>query len=601
MEIIAKSLLVLAKEWSSILGILGILLLGSGMIIPWAKVLFGDTLTLGDFISLGIGAGWLALFPAILLIIFFRFILGVQVNFIALCAGSLIVSGSISYWMRGWQGIRSVYWMPVLMLLAIFTLSILTRLAFISELIMPPYFDSALHYSIIQSLITNFKTSTFPNFGSFVGGYYHLGFHVLAAALSLSLGMEIKDIILILGQIILAIIPLPLFFIIKRETNLMAPALFATVLAGWGWSLPAHAINWGKYPALASILSFEMVICGIYLVAPTAKQWRWLMVCLVGLSALISTFIHTRSSILIGFAILSSLIAYAWSKSNHLVRLFSFALLAAALTILVFITRTKPALNMAFEPYKAGGLWVTLLTLSLLPFALKEFPRAAFTALFFLLCAWGSLFISVVPFLPVYDVQTLLDRPYVEMILFLPLAFLGGLGYAGMIETLHGFEFLKITRQKWTSAALALLLFGAIGANASRYNFLPSDCCNFFGQDDAAALDWMNKSLPPSANVLIAASQAAVFENTPSIQFAGSDSGIWVTPLIHRISTPFPYYTDFEQPETLDKLCKNGITYIYIGEKGAHFNQTQLDNHPDWYENLLQLSNVQVYKLAGCP
>jgi len=603
MDIILTGLQVFTKEWNGILAILGLLLLGSGIIIFWVRIVSGDDLTFGDFFAIGVGGGWITLFPIVFLAVLLRFVFGVKVNFIGLCMGILIISIVASYWIKRPQHIEAIASnsAPVLALFAVFILSILMRLAFISRLIMPPYFDSAIHYSIVKDLIANFENLSFPTYGSFVGGYYHLGFHTLVAALSLSLGMDGKDVILIFGQITLAIIPLPLFFIIRRETKLAIPALFATALAGWGWPFPAHAINWGKYPALTSILAFEIVICGFYLAAQAIKQRRWFTFCFVGMSIVLSTFIHTRSLILISFAILSGIIAQGWSRSNRVVRFISFFLLITVLAALVFIARTKPVLGMAFDPYQTGGLWATLLVLSLFPFALRRFPQAAFAALIFLFLVFGSLFISVVRFLPAYDVQTLLDRPYVEMLLFLPMAFLGGLGFAGMIETLHDINFLKDVRQKWLNGTLALLLFSAIGVNTSRYSFFPSDCCNFFSGEDAIAFDWMDKNIPSNANILIASTQAVVFENTPSAHYAGSDAGIWIMPLIHRHSTLLPYETDFNQQDIFDKLCKSGITHIYISEKGAHFNKAQLNSLPDRFENLLRLPGAQIYELVDCP
>jgi hypothetical protein len=603
MDIILTGLQVLIKEWNGVLGIFGVLLLGSAIAILWIRIIFGNGLSLGDFFALGIGGGWITLFPPILLTVLLRFVFGIQINLIALCIGILVISIFASYWIKRPQHTQAVdsNISSILALFTILILSILMRLAFISKLIMPPYFDSPMHYSIVKNLISDFENLTFPAFSTFVGGYYHLGFHVLVAALSLSLGMDVKEVILIFGQISLAIIPLPLFFIIRRETKLVVPALFATVLAGWGWPFPAHAINWGKYPALTSILAFEIVMCGIFLAVQATKQRRWFIVYLVCISILISTFVHTRSLILISFAILSGLLALVWFKSNLVARSISFFLLVATLSALMFVARTKPILSMAFDPYQTSGLWTTLLVASLFPFALRRFSRATFAAIIFLLLVFGSLFISVVQILPAYDAQTLLDRPYAEMVFFLPIAFLGGLGYAGMIETLHAIDFLKGARQKWLNGALVLLLFGAIGVNTSRYSFFPSDCCNFFNGDDAIALDWMDKNIPLNANILIASAQAVVFENTTSAQYAGSDSGIWITPLIHRSSTLLSYETDFNQQDTLDKLCKNGITHIYISEKGAHFNRAQLNSIPDRFENLLRLPGAQVYKLVDCP
>jgi hypothetical protein len=373
------------------------------------------------------------------------------------------------------------------------------------------------------------------------------------------------------------------------------------LLAGWGWSLPAHAINWGKYPALTSILAFEFVLCSTYLLLQSTKRRRWILICLFCLSVLMSTFIHTRSLILIIIALISSAFAMAWYKLPRFVRYAVFCLTIAPLIILMFIARSKPILNMAVDPYQSSGLWSTLLVLSLSPFALKEFPRAAFSSIISLLFLFSSLFVSVVRFLPAYDTQTLLDRPFVEMILFFPLAFLGGLGYAGMTRTLQKIDILKGARQKWIYGLLSLLLFGAVIINTTQYNFFPSNCCIFFGDDDAIALDWMDKNIPANANILVASSEAIVFENTSAVQYAGSDSGIWITPLIHRNSVLLSYQTDFSSQGTVNELCKNRITHIYLGEGGNSFNHATLKNLPGWYEILLRLPKVQVFKLVGCP
>jgi len=44
------------------------------------------------------------------------------------------------------------------------------------------------------------------------------------------------------------------------------------------------------------------------------------------------------------------------------------------------------------------------------------------------------MFISMAGFMPNYAAQALLDRALVQMVLFFPLAILGGLGLAGLIR-----------------------------------------------------------------------------------------------------------------------------------------------------------------------
>jgi hypothetical protein len=627
MDILVNSWLVLVKEWYGILGILCIFLLGGGIVFLWLKILFDDNLTFGEYFVLSMGGTLLPLFLGIFLSLLLDFLLGIKINFILCCLVIFIFCCFAVYRSRTRQyqtqssrffslipepyknsRYRQLFTafftlkpgvVPALLLILILLGSVYIRLAFISGLIAPLYFDSAMHYSIVRDLITNFETSTLPNYGSFVGGYYHLGFHVLIAAMSLALNLDAKNVILIFGQITLAILPLPMFFIVRHEMKMDAPAIFAVLLAGWGWSMPASALNWGKYPALTSILAFELVLCSLYLVMRSPKGSRWILTCILVLCVVVAAFIHTRSFILILIAIISSALTLVWRWLPRLARNLVFCLAVGGLLTLIFFVESKPVLSLAFAPYRAGGLWMILLVLLLYPFALKEFPERSFSVTLSLLFLLGSLFVSVTRFLPVYDAQTLLDRPLVEMFLFFPLAFLGGLGYAGLVRTLNSLKVFRDARKIWMNIFITLLFFGAVSINATQYNFLPSTCCLFFGEDDAVALDWMSRNIPLDANVLISSSESFVFE-TSSPTYTGSDGGVWITPLIRRNSVLLTNQTDFGAQRTLDNLCKDRITHIYIGGRDRSFDLTQLQDQPHWYEMLLLLPKAQVFKIVGC-
>ena len=486
-----------------------------------------------------------------------------------------------------------------LALILILVISIFLRLGFISKLVVPLYFDSATHYSIIQGLIADYQKSVLPTYAALMGGYYHLGFHVLAASLSQALGVDAIDNILILGQIILALIPLPLFFIIKQETKSDIAALFAVLLSGWGWYMPAHALNWGKYPALLSILTFELVLCSLYLVFRSPKRRRLILVGVLGLGILLSTFIHTRSFILIVIALLSVTIATGWYKLPRTLRYVLLFLVLAGLLALLVVVQTRSILSPSLDPYKGRSIWMTLLIIFPLPLALKEFPRATFSSLVSILFLLASLFISIPKFLPNYAAQPLLDRAFVEMVLFLPLTVLGGLGLAGLIKAVSKTDSLRGAHQKWAQWAILLLFFGAFFLNFTRYNFSPA-CCQLFGEADQAALSWMDRNIPSSASIVISVSEAPLFESSPSVWYAGSDGGIWITPLIHRNTLLLPYQTDFGAQDVLVKLCQRGVGYIYVGGTRQSFDQARVSARPDWYERLFFLPKAQVYRVIGC-
>jgi hypothetical protein len=603
MGILASAWLVLFKEWNGILGILGVLLLGGGIVFYCLKFIFDDHLTLGEFLGLGLGGAFLPLFFGIFLSWLINLLLGVKINFIFFCA-VIFIAGCFAYYQkrRGQfqtqvpeSQVLSV--VPGLVLILILLGSLFARLAFISELIAPLYADSAVHYSIVKNLMNNFETSSLPSYSSFLGGYYHLGFHFLAAALSQALHLDAKDVMLIFGQILVAILPLPLFFIVRQETKLDAPGIFTVLLAGWGWGMPAHAINWGKYPALSSVLVFEFVVCSLYLALRSSKSPRWPLMGLLGLGILISTFIHSRSLILIAIALASYGSAVVWRRLPLPARILIFSLALGSILLLIFQLQSKPVFNMIFYPYWG---WMLFLILLLLPFAVREFSVAALSNIFSISFLLGSLSISASWFLPAYDVQTLLDRPFVEMVLFFPLAFLGGLGYAGMVRVVNNFHFHKGLFQKYINGFITISLFGAVLINFTQYKFSPSTCCKYFWEEDAVAIDWMDRKIPLDAKIVISQSESTVFESTQSIERAYSDAGTWVLPLIQRSTAPLPYHTDFSAEDTLDVLCNLKATYIYIGGRSDSFDLAQIQGQPGWYEMQLLMPKAQVFKVIAC-
>jgi hypothetical protein len=116
--------------------------------------------------------------------------------------------------------------------------------------------------------------------------------------------------ILILGQMIVAVIPLSIFPIIKQETQSNTAGLFAVLLAAFGWYMPAYAVNWGKYPALTSLPLITFVISLAYLSllykdVLSRRKRLWLIAILLS-GILITGMVHSRSLVILGIT------AFAW-------------------------------------------------------------------------------------------------------------------------------------------------------------------------------------------------------------------------------------------------------------------------------------------------
>jgi hypothetical protein len=472
-----------------------------------------------------------------------------------------------------------------------FTASLILRLAFLTGLSLPLYFDSATHYRIIQS-IQEFITSGHTVWPASISRkYYHLGFHTLAAILGTIFDIPVRKVILLLGQVLLSAMPLPVFWLVRLETRSTSAGFLSALLAGFGWFMPAHALNWGKYPALLGSLIAQSVLVIGWSYART-KNRRLLYWLVAGI--LVSTFAHTRALVLLFIIFASWTLAGMWERSGVFFRAASGVLLLAGLILEIFLVESGSLLKLAFDPYTGDGLSITLTVLLLAFFALWRFPRMAFGSLVVAFFTLACLFLPVT--LPAYGYQTLLDRPFVEMVLYLPLALLGGLGGAGILHLVRR----RFERGKVPGIVL-LILFAPVVLNIFiHYDFYASACCNLVSGDDLLAQDWMDKNLPKDAVVLVPTTELRVLEGNQEGRHM-TDAGVWVRPLTGRRVLQAAFNADFSNRTFLKRLCRRGVTHIYVGGSTQSFNRRALNRKTDWYAPALSTPRAKVYNLIGCP
>jgi hypothetical protein len=485
-----------------------------------------------------------------------------------------------------------------------FTLSVILRLAVLTETYVPPYFDSVEHFRLVKGLVTALEASTFlESVPALTPSYYHLGFHFLASFLTIGLRADPIDVILVLGQVILAAIPLPIYFFLLRATKSVAAAFFGMFLAGFGWYMPGFAVNWGKYPALAGLLSLEITLIFAYYLSENwpNRRARIIPVGLFILGIIVSTMFHTRALAIIVIAVLSWLLASRISTLSRMYQVQILFFLLTGMLALGWSVQQEPLLNLALDPYLSDGLWVTSAMVALAPIAFLRFRRGLYFCVLFILCILVALFVPIGIRLPGLENQTILDRPFVEIALYLPLSVLGGLGLAGLLQfmdTLQGFP-EKLHRH--TRILTIILLVGFIGLiSTERYNFYPSVCCNLVDYDDTIAIDWLDRNLPLDAHILVAATPMSVLPARPSAELVGTDAGIWIPSLAGREIILAPFDTDFRTKSTIEGLCQKQVGYIYAGGKEQKFNTAQLNGIPGWYDRILFLPKAQLYKVIGC-
>ncbi len=413
---------------------------------------------------------------------------------------------------------------------------------------------------------------------------------------------DIANAMLILGQMVLAIMPISFFFLIKHETGSNSAGLFAVIVSAFGWYMPAHAVDWGKYPALTSVGLIPFVFSLAYLLSQykntVSPQKRWALYSLLGIGILVSGFVHSRSLVIFGITFLAWIIATWQQKLPARQRGILFLIVMVAVILEIIYIQKQDVLGLLFDPYIPKGVLITALVLFLSIFAQRSYPQLVLTCLLAVGFLLGSLFIPVLGLIPGHENLTLLDRPFVEMILFLPLSLISGLGLAGLEKFWQDKNIRLISNNGFV---ISLIACGLVLINAyATYDLYPAKCCVLAGNDDMTAIDWMDQHLPANVHIGISATELKVLTSGTFEGYVGGDAGIWITPLINRFTSPLLYNTDFSEQVTLDNLCQTGISHLYVGDLGQNFDDSQLSAKPTWYKALLSMPEVRVYEVVGC-
>jgi hypothetical protein len=155
-------------------------------------------------------------------------------------------------------------------------------------------------------------------------------------------------------------------------------------------------------------------------------------------------------------------------------------------------------------------------------------------------------------------------------------------------------------RFSW-GAAIGLIFILAVSVNALlKYDPYPSDCCKIMSADDLDAIQWIDNDLPEDARILVASTDLNVLPTTDYQGSAGGDAGTWINPLTGRTTIYMPFTTDFNQQQTLDRICESQVGYIYVGKTGTVFNESGMDAQPDKYKLVLFVPKTKVYQVVGC-
>ncbi|MFO7537664.1 MAG: hypothetical protein R6X32_06350 [Chloroflexota bacterium] len=492
-----------------------------------------------------------------------------------------------------------------LVLAGLLLLGLAVRLLAVRQIDTAAWVDAGRHALITAVMVESGQTiSNYAPYLPQVERFpYHFGFHTLAASLQLLSGWPLPELLLYLGQLLNALVPLTVYAAVWLLLRQRGAALLAAFLVALPFFFPAYYATWGRLTQLTAVLILPVLLActwRLYRGGWDGRRGWWL----VGLLAAGLCLVHFRVFLYyLPFAGLVWLVARG-RNGRYLLAAAALALLLTGprLYQLAAMTETIPAITTTIAGYNrfpvqyyhvgwdryfiwlAGGLWLALLPFVILMRRWIQLPLtlAAWVGLLFILLAGERLGLPE---------TTLVNLNSMYIILFVPLAIFLGLGWGQLWRGLRPWPPLRWVASLGLGAGLTLAgLFGTY----QQITILNPQTVLVYPQD-IQAITWLDENLPPEAH--IAVNSWRWLGNT----WAGSDGGAWILPLAGRsVSTPPADYiynrelaeqvgqfneelaeiSDWSEAETADWLRRWGVSHIFIGARGGQFDPAGLIRNP---------------------
>lgn len=453
----------------------------------------------------------------------------------------------------------------------------LIKFGYIDGLRFPLNTDSVNHTYQISNILATNDILKLP--------YYHCGFHYIIIVLSALTGATIPQTILIFGQLLQVMAPITLFYPVYRVTKNYKAAWITLFIVSFVWSMPSQVTSWGKYPTLLAMVTVVFVFYILKNILQPDKQNIGSLILSI-IVFMIAVFIHSRMLIVItagGITLLSFklLKQKRISITDTPLWLFLNYALSVILLMLFPIVRVE-SWSLAFSPYLEIALLPLLL---LLPFSIAYyFEYTIKIEIFILLC----LLFTVTPFPEMdnfFHVKTLIDGPFLSILLFIPMSIILGLNFASLEQFLSNW-FLKKNNMLLFLFMLLFMFY------PNKKIFTPLPDVNFVTTNDLFLYDEIKNQMPADIKILIPYA-------TPYYEL-GTDGGAWINYVTGRETIKSEYDIDLASYSMLVQICNTGARYIYLGNKPYSFSTNVIMEQKYWYSPLIYYPDVKLYKIIGC-
>jgi len=546
--------------------------------------------------------------------------------------------------------------LPLLALLAVIALVFGVRLWVARGINVGFWGDSYQHTMITQLMLDNGGLfQSWEPYAPLQTFTYHFGFHSDVALFQWATGWLTGNLtprtVVLAGQFLNGLAALALYPLTVRLCggNRWA-GVVAVLVAGLLTPMPMFYVNWGRYTQLAGQAILPVALWFVLeAVEEQRRDWRRLVLAIVMLTGLVLT--HYRVAALavaflvpyLGLWTFQRWIgqkqgrpqAYGWLEPAARLILVGSASLALAVPWLLHLEQGYwPSIANGFIQRQTPASWVAeyntvgdvneyvsdlLLVLAGLGALLSLWRRRPV----FLVVLWaGLVFLMTNPHLIGLPGTGLMTNFAIAIALYLPVAML--VGYLG--GEVIGFLSRRGQGKRWPrtipvgglagcAALIAILLVGLVGVRDRAAALDPS--FQLVTPADEQAMAWIRDNTPANARFLV----NSFFAYGGSL-VAGSDAGWWIPLLAGRANTapPITYATEassepdyvtqindlvrtvqdsaIDDPATVQFLRQNGVSHVYIGQKGGPLLDVERLQASALYRSVYQQGQVQIFEIV---
>jgi hypothetical protein len=512
------------------------------------------------------------------------------------------------------SGLIKVNWPPImsswhwdhLFLLGILLLGLAVRLVAVRDTPVLPWVDASRHGLITAVMAQTGQTiSNYTPFLPVDRFPYHFGFHTLSSSLLMLSDWPLDRLLLYLGQLLNAIVPLTLFAAVWLMVRQRSAGYLAAFLVALPFFFPAYYTTWGRLTQLTAVLLLPVLLAFTWRLVRGSEAWidRWW---LVGILVAGLFLIHFRVLVYyLPFPLLVLLVG-RFRRTRWLLAagVLSFLLCLPRLFNLLGDTspvqrlnRTIPDYNNFPSSYLTTGWEHAFLVLAAAAFIITlvaAFRRQSWVVLPFVLVGWVAILFALLSVDRIgLPVPSLVNLNSMYILLFVPLAI--------FLAIVFGELWKLVNQQAWPVRIAGYLLTGAVltammvfGIRSQVTILNPQTL--LVRPEDMVGLHWLDENLPQDS--LVAVNSWRWLGET----WAAADGGAWILPLTGRAVTTPPIdhiynpdlfkkvrefnqaasaVTDWSDAAQVGWLREQGVSHIFVGERGGFFDPARLAANPE--------------------